>query len=227
MKIKLPILLSLICIFLSTNFVFADDNSSTQEKQQNTGIEDLEKKLYECVKIENSIKRLECYDTISQKENIAPKESHSSSNQWEIIEETSKMDDNKVIVVSNKSIDPIQNKIGKQFHPNIVIRCSEKETDFYVNWDMFIGINNVEMTHRIDKEKAKTTYWNTSTDHTATFSNKPIAFVKSLYGHKNLVLRITPYNSNPRTAEFDITGIEEIIKPIAEECGWNKSKKGK
>lgn len=35
-----------------------------------------------------------------------------------------------------------------------------------------------------------------------------------------MIVRFTPFNESPVTAKFNITGLEEAIKPLRDSCGW-------
>lgn len=39
-----------------------------------------------------------------------------------------------------------------------------------------------------------------------------------IVSEKSLVLRIAPYNDNPMTVKFDLSGLKELIKPYKEVC---------
>ena len=47
-----------------------------------------------------------------------------------------------------------------------------------------------------------------------------LPFIKSLFGADSLVVRIGMKNAAPIEAEFDISGLQEVIKPLRAECEW-------
>ena len=82
--------------------------------------------------------------------------------------------------------------------------------------------NNV-VEYRIDKEKSKEKRFNVSSDGTALglwSGGVSIPFIKTLFNKKMLAMRYTPYNGSPKIVEFNIAGLEEVIKPLRNACNW-------
>lgn len=48
-----------------------------------------------------------------------------------------------------------------------------------------------------------------------------------MFGEEVYVAQITPYNSSPTTAIFNISGIENALEPLMNTCGWSKEPKPK
>lgn len=139
---------------------------------------------------------------------------------WRTTYDTSKIDDSKNVYISTEAINPIKGKFGRDVTPQLWIRCMENKTEAFVTMYMFISTQDVSVIHRIDSNKAITTKWSTSTDHKAIFSKNNIKFIKSLFNHDNLLIRVTPYGESPRDIEFNISGLEDIIEPLQKACGW-------
>jgi len=113
----------------------------------------------------------------------------------------------------------------KKSIPSLHIRCKEKQTDFFIDFDVFLGSDSITPTTRIDSEKAiKNLIWALSTDHNAMFYNgsskKVIAFIKSLINKNKLFVQVTPYSESPVNTTFDLTGLDEAIKPLRAACNW-------
>src|SRR5262245_22935382 len=47
-----------------------------------------------------------------------------------------------------------------------------------------------------------------------------ISFLKDLLGGKMLFIQATPFNESPVSAEFNIEGLADAIKPLRAACGW-------
>ena len=187
-----------------------------------------------CSKIENEVDRQSCIDTVIRMTYIKPQyssEKYISNNKndssivtsmpisnWKTSYEISKIDDSKNVYICTDSINPIEGKFGRDVTPRLWIRCMENKTEVFVEYYMFINTQNVTVTYRIDSEKAITNEWSTSTDHKAIFTKNHIKFIKSLFKHDNLLIRVTPYGESPRDVEFNISGLENIIEPLQREC---------
>lgn len=39
-------------------------------------------------------------------------------------------------------------------------------------------------------------------------------------GGERLIMEYTPYNDIEKVSTFDITGIDDALAPLREECGW-------
>lgn len=180
----------------------------------------LDVELENCSAIKDDKERLECYDNLAPKKNEQTKQESKSYDNWTVTFEKSKIDDSKNVIIFTSSIDDIANKYGKSTKPILVLRCQENENNMYVLWEIFLGTESIPVVERIDKKKAQTSHWGISTDHTASFKRSPIGFIKSLSGAERLLLQLTPYGDNPKTAEFNITGIETIIEPLKNACKW-------
>ena len=101
------------------------------------------------------------------------------------------------------------------------IRCSENKTSLYVNWDMYLGLDSLNVLTRLGKTKATNKEWLISTDSKASFYNgNVIMYIKELMNHNSMLLQITPHGESPVSAEFDIRGLSVAIKAVRESCKW-------
>ena len=91
--------------------------------------------------------------------------------------------------------------------------------DFSGNLVLFNEITDVDM--RIDKDKAQRIlmYGDAYMLMLSERKGQAIKYIKSLFGGKKLYMRAYSRDSYV-DAEFDITGIENAIKPIREACNW-------
>lgn len=107
----------------------------------------------------------------------------------------------------------------------LFLRCRENETDAYI----YTGLpaqpergnyNRVTVTLRYDKEDARTIVMNESTDNQALFFRQPIAEIKRMMEHEEMLFRFTPHNAPPTTTRFQLRGLEKAIEPLREACHW-------
>ena len=126
-------------------------------------LEGIEHDIAVCSKIEDRIKRLECFDTIVATKGLsAYGQKNKSNNQWEIIKDKSKIDDSETVIIATKSIEPIEDRYGSKKEPYFAIRCKENKTDVIVAFGMFLDTESMIVTERIDSEEVRVEYWSIS-----------------------------------------------------------------
>lgn len=174
-----------------------------------------------CASKDSDASRLICYDSLAHSIGVdEPKIKRTSKGKWLVSESRSPIDDSITVTLMLDSANTIRTPYQTNISPIMVLRCSENTTNAYVNWDMFLGMDSTRVLTRMDKEKAKTRSWSLSTDNKAIFAPKNIAFIKSMFGHEQILIQLTPYSESPKMATFDIGGLEEAIKPLRKACGW-------
>ena len=107
-----------------------------------------------------------------------------------------------------------------------VAGCQHDRTRANIQWYEFLGddTNSVserkKVTYRFPPAKAKTELWYVDKDDTGVSVIDPIPFLKAMVKSQRLVMQITPYRENPRTAIFDLDGASVAIGKVAEACNW-------
>jgi len=144
---------------------------------------------------------------------------------WIVSTDTNPIDDTKTvtaILVASEGESRFDGPVG------LVVRCKSNATEMYANWHEYMGDDSRDVydewkrvTVRVGDAPAQEQRWDLSTDKQATFTRgSPIPLLKQMLPADRLVLQSTPYNENPITAVFDLTGIREALAPVAETCGW-------
>lgn len=175
-----------------------------------------------CAAEANTVKRLECYDNLAVRHDQAPKEtvtSAASKGKWITKTNTDPLTDKSVFLAL------LGAESGKGTYGDAVslfVRCQNNTTEAYINWNSFLGSDGIQVTSRIDKNPAKTSTWDISTDHKASFMPSATATLKSFIGATSFVANLTPYSESPVTAVFDITGAESALEDISKGCGWKQ-----
>lgn len=171
----------------------------------------------ECLSISDNNSRLECYDNENAYKPATPEKEEIGK--WEISIDVSPIDDSQRVLLM---VDANE-RVGRSFmasRPTLVMRCESNKTELFIDWGSFITTSTTAVTTRIDNEKAATNNWEMSSDNQASFAPNSISLVKKLTGKDTLLARITPYGENPYTVTFDITGLDNAIKPLREACNW-------
>lgn len=175
-----------------------------------------------CPSIENDTDRLACYDkeaedssknTEDQKELEDLKKEYSD---WVVNITESPLNDSKEVTMM---------KFSEGFEDTrspavLMLRCQRNKTDAFISWNEYIGSDNMRVAYRIDKEGAKNVWWNASSNGQASFIPKSISFIKSLEGKESIYVEAEKYRGGRVAATFNISGIEEAIKPLREACSW-------
>jgi type VI secretion system protein VasI len=177
------------------------------------------------LKIASDLDRLSCYDEASGR---TPKnEVVVSKGSWNASTESSKMTDETSVFLSVKSDETINCGWNKGDKISLQLRCKENSTDllFITNCHMTSGSYSSygDIEYRVDSEKSRKVDGTASTDNRALGlwgGGKSIPVIKQMIGRQKIVVRMTPYSESPFTATFDISGLEESIKPLRKECGW-------
>lgn len=204
----------LAVILLAASTVSADDSIDKSE-------------IAKCGLIEGALERLQCFDKIAKKhsvdgiQRIKPKV--EGSGQWSVNIDTNPLDDSTTVTAMLRA-ESGADYLGRKV--TLIARCKSNTTDLYINWQDFLA-RNTSVTSRIGKNKAETYKWSSSTDQKATFHRTPINHLRKMLGEESYVAQITPYNSSPTTAIFNISGIDNALKPLMETCGWSKEPKKK
>ena len=204
----------LAVILLAASTVSADDSIDKSE-------------IAKCGLIEGALERLQCFDSIAKRHSLdgvqKKKPNIDGSGKWSVNIDTNPLDDSTTvtaILTAESGADYLGRKVA------LIARCKSNTTDLYINWQDFLA-SNTTVISRIGKNSAETYKWSSSTDQTATFHRNPIDHLRKMFGEESYVAQITPYNSSPTTAIFDISGIENALRPLMNTCEWSKTQKPK
>lgn len=177
----------------------------------------------ECREIDNDLDRLACYDLQSGR---TPKaESVQTDNKWDVRIESSDFDDTKSVFISTKSESDLSCGFLSQRPATLTIRCMENTTSvlFTTNCHVTDIQDYGKVDVRLDRDPAfvVNTYASTNNKTLGLWEgHRSIPFIKKMFGKDQMVIRFTPFSESPVTAKFDVSGLEETIKPLRESCGW-------
>lgn len=180
-----------------------------------------DKQVALCASMSSAVERLACYDAIAEANNLAPKTvatPNVGSGKWSTSTSTDPLTD-KSIYIAMLDASSGRGRFGDSI--NLVVRCDKGQTDFYINWETFLGTESISITHRIGRAKAVKSSWVVSTDHKSSFfPRSPVAALKAMIETDSFVANVTPYSESPITATFDTSGAGEALKEIRTACKW-------
>lgn len=145
---------------------------------------------------------------------------------WQKSIRTNPMDDSKTVLLALKA-DQGQSRMGKPV--TLFARCQSNTTEVYINWNDYLGDDSRDVYEewknvqvRIGSKPAQNQRWGISTDNTATFApGWAGSLLQQMVGEERMVVSTIPYNENPITAIFDISGLEFPLRELADTCGWS------
>jgi hypothetical protein len=110
--------------------------------------------------------------------------------------------------------------------PSLVVRCTARSIQTFVFTGSPMKIephaDGKTVTVSVDDEPVRTERWPDSDDHDALFAPDGAAFVQRLLRAHTLRFGYSPHNANDVVAHFHVSGLAELIDPVAKECGWTK-----
>jgi type VI secretion system protein VasI len=178
--------------------------------------------LRRCRNIESGLERLACYDALVPTPNSTAAERPSGS--WRSSTDVSRFDDSKSVHLATTAREPVSGWPGKVHTPTLHVRCQERKTSVYIVFGMSPAVEYGHMGAtvqiRTDKDPVRSIRTSKSTDGEALFLPDAVATVKALFGKQELLVRFTPFNSNPQETSFSVAGLEGAIAPLRETCGW-------
>lgn len=148
----------------------------------------------------------------------------TSSSDWGILRETSKMDGSTTLILQKDAKAPVEAWL-KEMTPSIRIQCKEGKTSVLLITDApFASVvgafGKAQIRTRIGEGAPSESLWSKSTDGEAAFAPNPVSFVRKLKNAKTLNVEFNPHNATLALAEFDLTGIEPHIEELAKTCKW-------
>ncbi|HEK2751515.1 TPA: hypothetical protein SMT72_003554 [Proteus mirabilis] len=203
---KMRYLISILFIFFIGN-VFAKDIPITEYQK--------------CKLLKNSDEKLSCFDKLDESKVSEDANNNDIESKWGVFKEKSQLDDTETVILSVDGDSAINTSLLGASIPTLIVRCQNNKTQLYVVWGAYLGIDDIKVSYRIDKNKAITNWWSISTNNKSSFYNgNTISFIKSMFNKNNLFMQLTPYGENPVNVNFNITGLESKIKPLRNSCGW-------
>lgn len=139
---------------------------------------------------------------------------------WKTATQKSKLDDSQNVYIALQADEPIQTPYKGMIYPKMIVRCAENKTSMIISFDTFLSNDDIKVMYRIDKEKARTVWWNVTTDFDSLYVPNPIPLLRKLKDEDQIYIKVTPYGQNPISANFYVHGLFNAIKSVQDACGW-------
>ncbi len=205
--------------------------------------DDIQEKLLLCTKETMDEKRLECFDAVAlqlvpteqtdEKEAQARellaerlREQNVDRGHWRITSQISRIDDSKNVTLRLTSYTQDVDRFGNRENLWIVIACQENKTSVIINFAGHFMADNSgrgSVTYRVDEKSAKRRNFRESNDNSVLGlwgGATSIPFIKEIMGGKNLYVEALPFSDSTVSGEFNISGLDNAIKPLRAACHW-------
>jgi hypothetical protein len=114
----------------------------------------------------------------------------------------------------------------RHVRPMLVVRCLSQSTEVFVfTWSAMQMEPNTEdhtVSFSFDDEPSRTERWSDAADHNALFAPDGAAFAERLTRAGTLRFGYTPHNARPVIPAFHVSGLAELMAPVARQCGPKK-----
>ena len=135
--------------------------------------------------------------------------------EWQVSESVNPLNDQKSVNIT---------LLSQEGGYTLGVICRGDASLSAVMWNEFLGGNKVgeyelkKVTYRIGGGKASEAEWLVEGDRTTTSILFPEDFIDEVRTSNNLVLQTSPYNSLPKTAVFDTTGLTAVLNAHRPDC---------
>lgn len=140
------------------------------------------------------------------------------------------MTDKVRLAVVTKAVSHSGDRLAKSV--NLYVRCKGRKGtgnikhvhqggEVFIHWDRYMGIIDDTFRGQVrwDSEPAVDTRWDESTNNDSTFLSRGESdFVRKMYEHKNLRVRIWDFRGRSHDATFNVQGLKQHIEKHPQLC---------
>lgn len=173
-----------------------------------------------CNALKTDAVRRACFDHIAKGSSVPEVQSN-----WVVRFDTSKVDDTRTVILSTQALEISSGRYGNISRFTLMIACRENTTNLWIHFGghFMSDYQHGRVTYRIDQNPAKRKRLRESNNNESLGlwnGGAAIPFIKALFGAGRLYVQATPHSESSVEAEFDISGLEDAIKPLRESCHW-------
>ncbi len=167
------------------------------------------KQVTDCLQIEDSFDRQYCLRKITGRQPLGV---------WNVRRRTDPIDDSAIITASLRASEG-GNSIGRL--PTLYMTCASNRTRLWIDWGVYLGADGLKhVTTRIGDGTAVRQTWAVGSTRKSTITGNAIPLIRSMVGEIKLTARVRPAGGHTITTTFDLTGLREVAKQIAQQCSW-------
>ena len=143
---------------------------------------------------------------------------------WKVSESINEFDDSRQVILRLDAEEKVEGWIGSS-RPELIIQCTEGETNVIVRLGMQASVEPSNFQKhtvrvRLDDGEAREILTSEGTDSENLFFPNGQAFAQELTEHDVMLFGFTPFEADPQSTTFILTGIADAIVPLREACGW-------
>jgi hypothetical protein len=131
-----------------------------------------------------------------------------------------------IVTLSVESQNEIADEYAtKKIHPQLAFQCvagGDGTVSARVDWRRFISSFNTEVGFKADDSELLLVNWGVDKSNKITMPRgmkDSDDFVNYLGGASKLQVEVIPYSESLITVSFDISGIDDALKSLIDECG--------
>jgi len=185
--------------------------------------------LKKCASLTDRAERLQCFDQIAVSQQLMSADNAAKQKQimeqiglWRVQtqqDETGRT----VIYLKTQATTPITLVNGLKQTPTLTVRCREKKTDVYMDWNAPLtssdsGIKTIFVKSRLDEDITVDRDWELSLDKKAAFAPEAVNYVRAMKDAKKISLEFTPIHEGAVVALFDLTGFKGALDTLVRKC---------
>lgn len=185
----------------------------------------LEVELAGCAVLKNDTQRLSCYDRVYQQfsrqiTTLSEKPaSPSHMGNWTISTSPSPLTANFNIELRLDAENSVKFRT-QTVTPVLELICKDGKSSVAMHWGVYLGKNRTTMLTRIDNEEPRQRDWIIKDKYTVTNQGDSQQLISQLKNSASLIARITPYNAEPGSATFKLSGLRQQLDAFAISCDW-------
>jgi type VI secretion system protein VasI len=162
-----------------------------------------------CSTITDVDARLNCFD----------QKGKSGADRWEVTTTSN------FVSITVHAAEPKAVGVGNYLdYPLLILQCQKPKTAAIVGfppiWARDFLVGDTKFAYRFDAGETKNLPTQDAIGFWYSQSEDSIRWIKDMIASRLLTILIESTGEDPTIMQFDLSGLEEAIKPLRETCGW-------
>lgn len=179
--------------------------------------------LANCAAISEPAARLGCYDDMTKNFGAEQAISAQPPGSWEIEEQRSEVDGSRSLYLTVEAGALTFDQNNHPTRPSLWIRCAEDQMSLYVWWKLYLGVDEIDVSYRVDSLPLQTQSWTIANNNEFAglwSEDSAIPLIRRLLDADQLLLQLSPYDQTTMGSSFEVAGLRQAIKPLRAACDW-------